>query len=372
MIDGTNDSPYILFGFALHKRESELSQNKQYILIASAFLLINAILITYLINTKNTNENMFKSRDQIFNLAKKDFTFNTPSPDFSMPIFGGKKLTLSQWRRKVIIIRFSKFYLRDLPWLVYLEHLASKFQGDVKLIFVNRLGKHDTESISKFVKISAPIIEDDGYISSLFNVQGNETIIVGKDFRIKFKSPFGNKWLIYNQVLNYVNGKDNIAPQIPDEKLAYLIKKTSFKDIKTGNVLNLGEISLGKKILINQSISPCMTCPENSRIRILKNISKKIPPEDAIITILFGIGNREELVNDYLLRMELNTYPIIVGIIERGIHLSESEYYQSFQLDVDPRILVLNKKGDLEFLEEYEDANRILKEDFLIRVLRNE
>jgi hypothetical protein len=115
-----------------------------------------------------------------------------------------------------------------------------------------------------------------------------------------------------------------------------------------------------------------MTCPENSRIRILKDISKNIPPEDLLIIILFGIGNREELVNDYLSRMELDNYPIIAGIIETGIFPSEFEYYQLFQMDVDPRILVFNRKGDLNFLEKYGDTQRILKDGYLMKILKNE
>jgi len=133
--------------------------------------------------------------------------YNTPYPDIALTSINGEIINLKDLIGSVIIIKFSKFYKKDLPDLVYLEHLAGKFRREgVSLIFINSLGKHYKEAINKICIFSSPIIEDDGSVLGLFNANTEETVIVDRNFTVKFKSNINyifNKSLIYNELIKW-------------------------------------------------------------------------------------------------------------------------------------------------------------------------
>lgn len=323
--------------------------------------------MAYYISKKNRTEDSIRERNQIINFVDQGFTFDTPAPDFTMPTIGGSNITLSNLSGHVIILRFSRFYLSELPFLLYLEHLSQKFNNDIKLVFINSLGKHEVEAIQEFVYISSPIIEDDGSLRSLFNAKPNETIIIGRDNKIKYKHVYANKKIIYNLVLRYAY--ENSTPKIPSrESLSDLIKKLSFFNLKTEKSESLMEKLRGKTSLIILSISTCLTCPETSRMRILKELSAQIDTNKNQIIFLFGKGNNPKVLKDFIARMRLDKDSISVGIIEeRGF--SYSEYYQIFQYDLDPRLLIFEKGGKLKFLEKKRDVGKISDINFLKKKL---
>jgi hypothetical protein len=319
--------------------------------------------MAYYINKKNKAEDSIRERNQIINFVDQGFTFDTPAPDFSMPTIEGNNITLSNLSGHVIILRFSRFYLSELPFLLYLEHLSQYFNNDIKLVFINSLGKHEVEAIQEFVHISSPIIEDDGSLRSLFNAKPNETIIIGKDDKIKYKHIYADKKVIYNLILRYAY--ENSTPKTPSrESLSDLIKKLSFLNLKTEKSESLMEKLRGKTSLIILSISTCLTCPETTRMRILKELSAQIDTNKNQIIFLFGKGNNHRMLKDFIIRMGLDNESISVGIIEdRG--LSYSEYYRIFQYDLDPRLFIFGKGGKLKFLERIRDAGKLSDINFL-------
>jgi hypothetical protein len=348
-----------------------LSKRKYFVLIISFLILSSGILLFIISGRKKFSDGNLVIRQ--IPLASENefqhFIYDSEAPDFTLSTFDGQEIKLSDWKGKVIILQFSKFYLRDLPRMLYLDYLAMKFQKDLRLVFINILGKHDSDAINKIIHLSSPVIEDKGYLSGIFYLKGNGIIIIGRDFKIKFSNFYADKRTIHNLVLRYMNRDSKPSSSISEKQLADLIKKVSFTSWETGATRILGELIKDKNAIINLSVSPCMTCPETKRVYVLKDMSTNIKSQESLILFLFARGNSFESLNDYLLRMELFNYPITVGIINERTLLTEKEYLKMFQLDIDPRILILNKKGKIVFLEKLENTKRILESDFFIKML---
>ena len=134
--------------------------------------------------------------------------YNTPCPEISFNSIDGKNFKLRDMVGNVIIIKFSRFYKKELSNLVYLEHLAEKFQNEgVFLFLVNSLGKHFNEAIDKICSFSSPIVLDNGFISGIFNATPEAIVIVDRNFTIKFMSNMNNlfdKSLIYNELIKWI------------------------------------------------------------------------------------------------------------------------------------------------------------------------
>jgi hypothetical protein len=140
--------------------------------------------------------------------------------------------------------------------------------------------------------------------------------------------------------------------------------------LKTGTPETLAEKLTEKNTLINLSISTCMTCPETTRIRYLKEMSNKVDKEKSQILLLFGKGNSFEMINEFLTRMDLrNNTSIISGVIEDGPGISDVEYFQIYSFDIDPRLFLFGKDGKLNFIEKIGEEKQILKSDKIVKML---
>jgi len=81
-------------------------------------------------------------------------------------------------------------------------------------------------------KIFRPIIEDDGYISSIFNASLGDTVIIDRDFRIKFKhNEFPNN-IIYRQACRFLFENEPYNNELSEKELGNLLKKIYFINIR--------------------------------------------------------------------------------------------------------------------------------------------
>jgi len=109
--------------------------------------------------------------------------YNTPCPDITVTSIEGETYDFSNMVGNVIILKFSKFYKRNLPDLVYLEHVVNKYKEEgISLFFINSLGKHYLDKINAICKLEHPIIEDEGEISALFNAGSDDIVIIDREF----------------------------------------------------------------------------------------------------------------------------------------------------------------------------------------------
>ncbi|MFQ6070008.1 MAG: peroxiredoxin family protein [Candidatus Aminicenantales bacterium] len=218
-----------------------MKQKKLLFPIFIALVIGNAILIILNIDYLKRKKNLNYFRPS--QIVKPDF-FNTPCPDIKMVSIQGQKIRLSDLKGDVVLIRFTTFHYLDHPYLHYLEHLYKKFKNEgMKLFFVYSKGRADSELIDEFIPLSIPIIEDDGSIVFKFNSRANDTIIIGRDFKIKFKSNSINNRAIYNQAVRFLYEDEDLQPTYlhpSDRELSSLIKRISYLNIKNSEIENLG------------------------------------------------------------------------------------------------------------------------------------
>jgi len=293
--------------------------------------------------------------------------YNSPCPEVSRYSISGEKINLRDLAGKVIIIRFSRFYRQDLPNLIYLQHLADKYRDQgVFLIFIDSIGKYDEDGVSKIVNLHFPIIEDDGYLRGLFNAYPEDTIIVDRDFTLKFKYQLASKPLIYNEVMKWAFSHQ-LPPLISEKELAQIIQNISFYDVLNEKRERVRQIR-NKRILLTLFTSACTGCQETSRVLLLKEVARKLDSDKVKILLLFGKGNNAEAIRQYAILNEWDEFPFTVGVIEDSKDLSKREYYQLFQFDTDPRTFIIDSAGKLLFLETRK-MSKMINLDYLKKLL---
>jgi hypothetical protein len=157
-------------------------------------LLVNVFFIALTISN-------FKKR-RSSNSEMPNFTYyNTPCPDIEMTSLQGKKISLHDLRDSVTIIRFTRFLHQELPQLHYLNHLFKCSQKMINLLLIYPSERKDSEVVDEFRSLSIPIIEDEGSISSAFESHPKDTIIIGKDLKLKFKNRFTKNRTIYTKYI---------------------------------------------------------------------------------------------------------------------------------------------------------------------------
>ena len=331
-------------------------------LLTGILLLLNLVLGIY--NFTSVRSEKGKSSKEKLPPSDESF-YNSPAPDFAKDSVDGKRIRLSSLKGNVIILRFSRFYLEELPYLLYLEHLAKRFKEyGVSLIFINSLGKHYKESIEKFVHLDSPVIEDDGSISSSFKSNPYETVIIGRDFKIKFKYGMFDKRTIYNQFIRFAF-EDKSPPVLKDDEIESLIKSLSFKDVRSGKIKRIGDFVRGKSTVLNLFISTCMGCPEGRRISLLKEVGKLSGSKGEVL-ILFGKGNGSEMIRDWAERIGIDE-SISIGVIEGSDF--DDDYLKVFRFEIDPRIFIFDREGKIVYSEE-EGDERFISPEFLMERMR--
>jgi len=264
---------------------------------------------------------------------------------------------------KVIIIKFSQFYRTELSNLLFLEHLARKYEEEgVSLIFINSLGKHYGKAIKQICSFSSPIVIDDGLISGMFNASPESTVIVDRDFKIKFMSGmnyFFNKSLVNNEVIKWAFEGDQSPSSASNEELASIINKLTFYDVKNEKEIQINNFASGKKIIFTLFTATCTGCEDNRRIQLLKAASLKINPKKTQIIFLFGIGNNAEAISRVTFVNGWNELPITIGVMNNLNAIGANSYYKLFQLDTDPRTFIIKKNGEIDFAENFKNSRSI-------------
>jgi len=163
--------------------------------------------------------------------------YNTPCPEITVTSIEGETYNFSYMVGNVIILKFSKFYKRSLPDLVYLDNVVNKYKEEaISLFFINSLGKHYADKINKICRLQHPIIEDDGEISALFNAGSEDVVIVDRNFNIKFRFsdfPKINRSLLFNEIMRWTFGDHDRLEKydISSEELCLKLSEIVYYDV---------------------------------------------------------------------------------------------------------------------------------------------
>ncbi len=340
------------------------------------FIFINIILVTYnfLILKQKRNEYQkliqehLLSEPRQFNQNISDDFYDSPCPDIILNSISGEKIELRNLAGNVILIRFSRFYRQDLSNLVYLQHLADKYKNQgLSLIFINSLGKHDTEEIDKIISLVSPIIEDNGSIAAQFNAFQEDFFIIDRGFNIKFKYHLATKTLLYNEAIKWIFEKQPLPNPVNDVELANSIHNLVFYDVFKNIKRKVSEVR-NKNIFLTVFTSICTGCEESNRIDQLKIFSKSINVNEVEIIILYGKGNNIEAIKQYAVLNDWDDFLITIGVVDFN-GMTEKNYYQIFQLETDPKTIILDSLGAINFVE-IRRTSKLINLDFLEKHLK--
>lgn len=336
-------------------------------LLTVCFMLLIVINISVLILKSFTN----KSQSALSNSYISDFdkggeseSYNTPCPTMVLNSINNRVFNTKDLIGDVLLIKFSRFYRNDLANLIYLEHLARRFEDDgLHLFFINSRGKHDKNAINSICNFTYPIIEETGYISSAFNAKSEDTIIVDRNFKIRFKLqlyPIFNKLLIFNEVKRWIYN-ENPTPIISPskEELSSTIDNLLYYNVLSKEEKTIQNHKSNKNVILTIFTSTCTGCRENERIRLLKELSSQINYKKDKIVILFGIGNNPKAIKQFASLNNWNKYPIEVGIINSFGIVKKDIYIRLFSLDIDPRTFIIGKNRKLIFAEDTTNSRQI-------------
>jgi hypothetical protein len=294
--------------------------------------------------------------------------YNSLCPDIELTTINGENHKLSNLIGNVIVIRFSRFIKKDLPYLHYLEHLHRAFKEDgMYLFFVKILGRDYIESHENTFINLAPIVEDDGFISGIFQANLNDLVVIGRDFRIKLKHNQLSNRTIHNQTTKYLHVENSTTHKLSEKEFSTALKRITFKNVQDGKIESLNELITNKPSLINLFISTCFSCPVNNRIQLIKQCVQELNSKHYGFAILFGNGNSLNMTKEFSNNHDLSG--VKVGIIQISDKIANEEYIKIFKLDIDPRTVIFSKKGDITFLETVND-NRALNYNFILNKLR--
>lgn len=136
-----------------------------------------------------------------------------------------------------------------------------------------------------------------------------------------------------------------------------LLKTYNFINVENNKEEHFRSAIENKPSFILLIISPCLSCPEHYKISLLKDLSK-MAKDRANFLLLFGKGNDYERIRQFAEKNNvLGSFK--VGIFTNSNIFSENDYYKIFDLEIDPRLLIYNEKGQISFLEELTNRNKI-------------
>ncbi len=333
-------------------------------LLISVFIVFN--IFFFINNNLNKKARAVSSTQQDLSqqiLAKNPVEnsnfYNRPCPELSLTSIDGEVIDLKDLIGNVIILKFSRFYKRDLPNLLFLEHVVGKFKNfGVSLVFINSLGRHYKKEIEKICSFISPVVEDQGHIAGLFNASLEDTIIVDRNFMIKSKYPVFDKRIIYSDLKRWTQYEENSSSDFSNEDLGSQLKDLLYFDVLEKREKPLFNPTLNKKVIITLFTSICTGCEENNRIQLLKDVSSGMNKKYKTV-FLFGIGNNKKNIRQYALLNNWDKFPISIGVIDRISSTHSNDYYELFELNIDPRTIILDSSGTVLFQEYLRNTNSI-------------
>ncbi len=134
--------------------------------------------------------------------------------------------------------------------------------------------------------------------------------------------------------------------------------------METGSLVSLRKKIRGKRAYVNLLIAPCYTCPELYRFSILKEVSKNLSQKSTEIIALFSKGNSEKSIKKIGEANGLFEH-MSLGIIDDA--KVAPNYYDIYKYEIDPYLVVYNKKGNI-ILSENTHTTRKINEKYLMEI----
>lgn len=317
-----------------------------------SLIVINIILIVSILSRSRGKGVMPEEQLASIKVADNSF-YNALCPEVELVDLQGNKFKLSSMMGEVIVLKFTRLLSSELPSLIYMDHVLGRLKEyGLKIFFIYPTKRSNPWSLSERVAhLSIPIVRDDSTIMDSLNAEANDTIIIGKDFRIKFKHNYVSERTIYNQIVRFLKVTDLLGKkeELSPAMLLSIMEKISYQNIDNGRIENIGQVMRNRTAFINLFISTCFGCPVGERIEIMKEVAARCRSSKTEIFFLFGTGNNLRMIEEYAERNQIFGENIRIGVIQKSEDLDRNEYYSLFDFKINPRLFIINKEGENVF-----------------------
>jgi hypothetical protein len=215
--------------------------------------------------------------------------------------------------------------------------------------------------------LTAPIVEDDGKISSLFGAKQRDLIIVDRDFKIKFKYNLSDNNLAYRQITRYLG--DELNQILLEREIEERIKRIVYLNVESNELEHLGELSKNRLAFVYLVCSFCPGCVQNKDIQSLKLLARNLYDKKGQVFLLLGRGNNVNVLRKLYIENQLKEAGIVMGVIQYLDGYSEADYYHMYRYEQKFQIIIIRQDGTVELLENA-TSNSILKNVQLFKLIQ--
>lgn len=286
------------------------------VLLLAVNLFILCLLIDRMQSSKGRGDESLgqELESDIARGSSRPNSYNVYCPAIDLPIIGGPLVNLAEYVGSPILIRFTRMDIREVPHLVFLENVYQKYSKlGLKMFLIIDSRNIRIQDGDYQAGLTIPMVEDQGAIASVFRAYPEETVLVGRDFRIKLKSNELSDNVVYRQLVRFAFGEVIPVGNSPDlGKLWELIRDVRFKNVFSGKIETVKDRLGAEPLLLSLFISACFTCSESKLLTSLKDLA--VEKRGTKLLILFARGNNINVLREYFISHRLNE--IEVGLIE--------------------------------------------------------
>lgn len=283
------------------------------------------------------------------------------APAFVLKDLQGKEHSADELKGKTALLIFCNIEdEKSLLEAYYYKLLLGKYQDKGLLVWIVSNAKNNLVA-KDLDRAYAPILvlkDEDGKITKEYcdkKVGKFQAFIIGADGAVKFRDydlpNVAAKMMIEKFLLT---GEKTVSKNefVINENLPFF----EYYDVKKDSVRKLGDF-IGKPVFLTLFSANCPICKEHRRLILMQEAYQKYGPKGLEVILVYGKDNPLDIIRDYAIKNKLS---FDVGV--RKIELDNiGDYYQSYDLEVDPKSIIINSEGKVAFVEGAKDSEENMK-----------
>ena len=292
------------------------------------------------------------------------------APAFVLKDLQGKEHNTEELKGKTALLIFCNIENeKSLLETYYYKLLLGKYQDKGLLVWIVSNAKNNL--IAKDLdRAYAPILvlkDEDGKITKKYcdkRVGKFQAFIVGADRVVKFRD-----YDLPNVAVKMMIEKFLLAGEKTVSKNEFVVNENlpffEYYDVKKDSIRKLGDF-IGKPVFLTLFSANCPICKEHKRLALMQETYQKYSPNGLKVILIYGKDNPLDIIRDYATKNKLY-FDVGVRKIEPD---KIGDYYQSYDLEVDPKSIIINSEGKVVFVEGTKDNEENMKkvlEDLFVK-----
>ena len=323
-------------------------KNSILVILIIVFLILNIYLfVRYQIKRKQM---IYRPQTHLTGLK-----YGEVAPSFTLKDLQGKPHSTDELENKIALLIFCNIEdEKSLLETYYYKLLLGKYKdrGFVVWIISNAKEKLVAKDVNKTYFPILILEDENGKVVKKYcdKKTGHfQVFIVDKEGIIKFRD-----YNVANLTMRMMVEKFLLAGEkalgedefVKDKFLPSL----EYYDIRDNNIKKLEELK-GRPILLTLFSANCPTCKDHRRLALMRWAYQEYSPKGLKVVLVYGRDNPPSIIRDYAQRAGLS---FDVGI--RKVKPDKlDDYYQSYDLKVDPKSIIINSEGKVVFVEVQKD-----------------